>query len=155
MRRKEREVTGTLELNEILSTTQICRIALKDEEGLYIVPLNFGYELSDNKLTFYFHSAKTGRKLSAIKKDGQVAFEMDTDHRLISADKACDYGFAYASIIGRGHAEIVSDLEEKKKGLSLLMKHQTGKDFVFDDKSAASVTVWKVIADQFTGKRHQ
>ena len=155
MRRKEREVTGDLELNEILSATQICRIALKDEEGLYIVPLNFGYELSDSKLTFYFHSAKTGRKLSAIKKDGQVAFEMDTDHRLISADKACDYGFAYASIIGRGHAEIVSDLEEKKKGLSLLMKHQTGKDFVIDDKSAASVTVWKVIADQFTGKRHQ
>jgi len=121
---------------------------------LYIIPLNFGYDMINDTLILYFHSAKTGRKLSAIKKDGHVAFEMDTDHRLIEADKACDYGFAFSSIIGKGHAEIVTDLDEKKKGLSLLMKHQTGKDFIFDDKSASTVTVWKVTTDQFTGKRH-
>lgn len=154
MRRKEREVSDKSELKLILEACQICRIALKDEEGLYIIPLNFGVEFFDDSLVLYFHSAKTGRKLSAIKKDGQVAFEMDTDHRLIEADKACDYGFAFSSIIGKGHAEIVSDLDEKKKGLSLLMKHQTGKDFAFDDKSASSVTVWKVTAEQYTGKRH-
>lgn len=154
MRRKEREVSDKAELKQILETCQICRIALKDEEGLYIVPLNFGVEFVNDTLILYFHSAKTGRKLSAIKKDSQVAFEMDTDHRLIEADKACDYGFAFSSIIGKGHAEIVTELEEKKKGLSLLMKHQTGKEFVFDDRSAFAVTVWKVTAEHYTGKRH-
>lgn len=154
MRIKEREVTDWIELKGILDSCQICRVALKDVDGLYIVPLNFGFEFNDQSLTLYFHSAKTGRKLSAIRKDGQVAFEMDTDHRLIEADKACGYGFAFSSIIGNGHAEIVSDLDEKKKGLSLLMKHQTGKDFIFDAKMASTVTVWKVIADDYSGKRH-
>ncbi len=155
MRRKEREVTDRAELISILSACKICRIALKDEQGLYIVPLNFGYEFQEDQLILYFHSAKSGRKLSAIQKDDQVAFEMDGQHRLIEADQACAYGFAFDSIIGKGSALIVSDLQEKKDGLRILMKHQTGKDFSFDDKEAAAVTVWKIVVSDYTGKRHQ
>ena len=154
MRRKEREVTDRQDLIRILDDCKVIRIAMNDEEGLYILPLNFGYEWIEDQLVFYFHSAKAGRKLSIIKKKATVAFEMDTDHRLIEADQACGYGFAFASIIGTGQAEIVSDPEEKKKGLCLLMKHQTGKDFEFDDRSASTVAVWKVTSDKFTGKRH-
>ena len=84
----------------------------------------------------------------------KVAFELDGQHRLIEADKACGYGFAFDSIIGQGLASIVEDPQEKKAGLACFMKHQTGKDFVFDDKMASGVTVWKVVASSFTGKRH-
>lgn len=153
MRRKEREVSDPVELIKILQSCKVIRVALQDQEGLYIVPLNYGYVLSEGVLTFYFHSAKVGRKLSAIKKDNRVAFELDGEHRLIDGDKACDYSFAFDSVIGQGFAFIVEDPEEKKTGLSLLMKHQTGKDFVFTDKEAATVTVWKITATTYTGKR--
>lgn len=155
MRRKEREVTDHAELISILNACMICRVALKDEQGLYIVPLNFGYDFQQDQLILYFHSAKTGRKLSAIQKDDQVAFEMDGQHRLIEAKQACGYGFAFDSIIGKGSAAIVSDPQEKKTGLQLLMKHQTGKDFNFDDQQASTVVVWKIVVSEFTGKRHQ
>lgn len=155
MRRKEREVIDPIELLGILDDCKICRIALKDEHGLYIVPLNYGYDFQEDKLVLYFHSAKTGRKLSAIQKDDQVAFEMDGQHRLIEAEQACAYGFAFDSIIGKGSALIVTDPDEKKNGLRLLMKHQTGKDFTFGDKEVSGVTIWKIVVSEFTGKRHQ
>lgn len=155
MRRSDREVTDISELTRILDECKVCRVAFKDEHGLYIVPLNFGYVFHQSQLVLYFHSAKTGRKLSAIEKDDQVAFEMDGHHLLIEADQACGYGFAFDSLLGNGSALIVSDLKEKKIGLSLLMKHQTGKAFTFSDAEVSSVTIWKITVSEFTGKRHQ
>ena len=43
----------------------------------YIVPLNYGYEYADGELTFYFHSAKEGRKLEILKKNPTVCLELD------------------------------------------------------------------------------
>lgn len=38
---------------------------------------------------------------------------------------ACQYGTSYASVMGKGKAEILTDIEDKKKGLSIFMKTQT------------------------------
>ena len=155
MRRKDREVTNIDEKMEIINNCKVIRLAMKDKEGLYIVPLNFGYSYLDDKLTLYFHSAKEGRKLDAIEENPQVAFEMDCEHRLIEAELACLYGFSFKSIVGTGIASIVNDIEEKKVSLSLIMKHQTEKDFSFEDKHANAVTVFKVEVSDFTAKYHK
>ena len=155
MRRKDREVTDITEIMEIINNCKVIRVAMKDIEGLYIVPLNFGYSYLDDKLTLYFHSAKEGRKLNAIEEDPEVAFEMDCEHRLIEAKIACLYGFAFKSIVGNGIASIVENIEEKKIALSLLMQHQTGKDFTFEDKHAKAVTVFKVDVNEFSAKYHK
>lgn len=44
------------------------------------------------------------------------------------------------------------DIHEKMLALSSLMKHQTGKDFVFNEKMSSSVAVIKVCVSNFTGK---
>ena len=41
MRRKDREVTDFDKMMEILSACDCCRLGLVDENGAYIVPLNF------------------------------------------------------------------------------------------------------------------
>lgn len=155
MRRSDREVTEIKDLLDIIASCKVCRLALQDADGLYIVPLNFGYEYADGKLLLYFHSAKEGRKINAITQNNDVCFEMDCDHRLIEADAACSYGFAFKSIIGNGTASIVGDIEEKKKALELLMQHQTGKEFSFHEKMINAVTVFKVDVVSFTGKYHR
>lgn len=154
MRRKEREVNSDEGLEEILACCKVCRIATQDEDGLYIVPVNFGYCLEGGKLSLFLHSAKEGRKVSAFAKGGQVAFEMDCDHRFIQGETACASGFAYASIIGQGKISLVEDLEEKKRALSLLMQHQSGREYTFGEREANSVFVYRIDALQFTGKRH-
>ena len=122
--------------------------------GVYIVPLNFGYQYENGCLTLYFHSAKSGRKINALEKNSAVAFEMDCGHRLMEADEPCRYSYSFASVIGNGTASLVWDGEEKKRALSLLMKHQTGRDFVFDNRMADAVTVFKISVSTFSAKRH-
>ena len=62
------------------------------------------------------------------------------------------YGSSFASVIGRGVAEIVTDEKEKIKGLSLLMKHQTGRDFAITAEMASTVAVIRVTLNKFTAK---
>ncbi len=155
MRRKDREVTDINDLLSIVEECRICHLGLIDDKGMYIVPLNYGYEYINQRLNLYFHSAHVGRKIDAIINNPNVCIEMDCDHRLIEGEKACDYSFGFKSIIGNGKASIVSDYNEKLKGLSLLMKHETQREFEFDEKMVNQVSVIKVEVNEFTGKYHK
>ena len=118
MRRKDREVTDIQELLSIVEECRICHVGLLDDKGVYVVPLNYGFEYVNKQLILYFHSAQVGRKIDAIIKNPNVCVEMDCDHRLIEGEKACDFSFGFKSIIGNGVATILSNYDEKLKGLS-------------------------------------
>lgn len=155
MRRKDREVTDIHDLLNIVEECRICHLGLLDDKGVYVVPLNYGYEYVDKQLILYSHSAQVGRKIDAILKNPNVCVEMDCDHRLIEGEKACDFSFGFKSIIGNGKATILSNYDEKLKGLSLLMKHETQKEYEFDEKMVNHVSVIKVVLDEFSGKYHK
>lgn len=140
------------EILRILDTCKVCRVAVQDCEGLYIVPMNYGYVFENGRLSFYFHSAMEGRKVRAFASSADVAFEMDCAHQLLEGERACQYGYAYKSIIGNGKISCVADLEEKKQALSILMKVQTGSDFAFTDQMASTVAVFRMDVSRFTAK---
>lgn len=152
MRRKDREVTDIHQQLDILGKCKVCRLAMQDAQGLYIVPMNFGYEYRDEKLTLYFHGAREGRKIRALEHGLIVAFEMDCEGELRKGETPCAYGYAYKSLMGTGRAVLVKETEEKKKALSLLMMHQTGRKFCFTDQQTESVAVIRVEADGMTAK---
>lgn len=151
--RREREVTDLNEIRKILDKAMIVRIGMVDDGEAYVVPMNYGYTMEDGKLTLWLHGALKGRKLDVIRKNPKVFFELDCDITPFEGDIACRYGITYASIMGRGTAVITEDSEEKKHGLSVLMKTQTGKDFAFDDKMASIVSVIRIDVSDFTAKR--
>lgn len=155
MRRRDREVTQINDLLNIINTCKVCRIGAQDEEGIYIVPMNFGYTYEDEELTLFFHSAKKGRKIDAFKKNPKVCFEMDCGHQLIEDETPCENGYYFQSIIGNGNVEFINDIEGKKHALAALMKHQTGRDVSFNDKMVDSVAVFKIEVSSFSGKAHQ
>lgn len=62
-----------------------------------------------------------------------MCVEMDCEHRLVEGSIACEYGYNFASLIGNGKAYTVEDVEEKRHGLSVLMRHQTGREFYFEE----------------------
>lgn len=154
MRRADREVTKMEDILDIVSSCKVCRVGMRDEEGLYILPLNFGYVYEQDRLTLYFHCAREGRKLDAIKADSNVCFEMDGEHGLIEGNTACEYGYSFKSVVGTGSAYIVTEMVEKKRALYLLMKHQSGKNFEFTDAMANSVAVFRIEVNKITGKYH-
>ena len=159
MRRKDREITEPMRIEDIISRCTCCRIGFYDDGEVYIVPLNFGYEIKDNAYVFYFHGAKEGRKMDLIHKSPSVGFEMDTDYALYSRsenDIACNYTARFQSIIGNGIVSIVTEPEEKKHGLTLLMEHNTGKrEWNFDEKIINTVAVFKLEVTKLSCKEHQ
>lgn len=159
MRRKDREVTDPKKIADIISRCTCCRIGFQDDGEVYIVPLNFGYEIKDDTYVFYFHGANEGRKLELTHKSPKVGFEMDTDFAVYShgeSDVACGYTARFQSIIGNGVMSIVNELDEKIHGLSLLMEHNTGKkEWNFDEKMLKAVTVFKLEVTKMSCKEHQ
>ena len=153
MRRKDREITRIEDILSIVDRAKVLRLGLYDDNFPYIVPLHFGYEYAEGKLIFYMHSAKEGHKLDLIRRNQNVCIELDCDTELISGgDIPCSYSSSFASLIGRGLAEIVDDEQEKVRGLCLLMKNQTGREFEITPQMASAVAVIKVVVCDFSAK---
>lgn len=150
--RREQEITDINEIIRILDESKIAHIGLVDGDEPYVVPMNYGYVMENGKLTIYLHGAKRGRKLDLIRANPKVFFEAECDLVPFEGDVACRYGIAYSSIMGKGTAEIIEDVEEKKLALSVLMKTQTGKDFEFEDKMTTIVSIIKINVSQYTAK---
>ena len=128
MRRKDREVLGDENITKIIEQCTTCHVALMDDDNAsmpYVIPLSFGYSLNNGVLELFFHCAHVGKKLDCIRKNPNVAFSMCVENRIeIHEDVYCKSGRFYASVVGQGKAEIVEDVTEKCRGLSLLMKRQ-------------------------------
>ena len=152
MTRREREVTDLNEIIKILDKAKVLHLGLVDGDEAYVVPMNYGYIMENGKLTVYLHGARRGRKLDLMRANPKVFFELDCDITPFEGEIACKYGITYSSVMGRGKAEIIEDVEEKKKGLSVLMKTQTGKDFTFDDKMVSVVSVIRIDVSEYTAK---
>ena len=154
MRRAEKEVKDLEQLEEILRDCNTVRIGTQDAEGMFIVPVNYGYDLTEGQLTLYLHSAREGRKAAAFRRGGAVAFEMDCGHQLRGeGDTACRYSYAYSSLTGAGAVTFLEDREEKRRALELLMLCQTGREgFSMPDAAIDQTAVFRLDAQWFSAK---
>jgi len=152
MTKRERQITDHNQIMNILDTAKVLHLGLAVENEPYVVPMNYGYTMEEGKLVLYLHSALQGKKLDMIRANPRVFFEMDCDLIPFEGKVACQYGLAYSSVMGRGSARIVEDVEEKKKAMSVLMKTQTGKDFSFEDKLVSIVAVIRIDVSEYTAK---
>lgn len=152
MTRRERQVTDINEIIKILDNSKVLHLGLVDGDEPYVVPMNYGYTYENEKLTIWLHCARQGRKLDVMRINPKVFFEMEYGITPFEGEVACKYGITYSSLMGRGVATIIEDVETKKIALSALMKAQTGRDFSFEDKMAEVVGVVKIDVIEFTAK---
>ena len=155
MRRKDREVLDEVKIDKFIRNCDCCRIGFYDKENneVYIVPLNFGYSHVDNKRVFYFHGAKEGRKIDLISKTKKVSIEMDSNHELIVGKMACNYSERYQSVMGTGLISFVEDKDEKIAALNEIMFQSTGKkDWDFPEPMLNGVVVFKIEVTSLSAK---
>jgi len=149
MRRDEREIIDISAMEAIIHASIVCRLALSDKDQPYIVPLCFGYK----DKTLYFHCAPEGRKIDIIKKNHNVCFEFDVNTEVVKAEKACNWGMKYQSVIGFGKAVIVESLDEKRKAIDIIMSQYVDRVFQFPDPVIKGAAVIKVEIEKMTGKQ--
>lgn len=152
MRRKDREITDFHEIMNIINKCDTCRVALFDEEYPYIVPLNFGVDVQDEQVCFYFHCANQGTKLDLIKRNNKVTFEMDCEHNILLYQERMSCTMGYASVIGHGEMEFV-DEDDKFNALKIIMRHYHSEDFKFNTDMIKATTVLRLKVKDMTGKR--
>lgn len=149
MRRKLSEITDKNEIETILLSARIGRLATLGEDGYpYITPVNYVYWQG----SVYFHCALKGEKLDNIARDNRVCFEVDIplaylDTGFDAAMPACDVGQFYQCVIIRGMAEIVMAVDEKVAALNALMAcHEGVKSFAGITSSTRAVAQCAVVA---------
>lgn len=154
MRRKDREIIEREEIMDVIDRCKVCHLAMAENNRPYVVPMNFGYEMTEDRLTLYIHSASEGKKLDILRKNGYVCFEMCEESGMIyDSRNPCSSGCYYASVTGNGMAEFVTEPEEKARALSLLMRHMVNEDITFTGQQSAPVCIIKITAENLTGKR--
>ena len=152
MTKRERQITDPEQILDILNKGKVLHLGLCVDNEPYVVPMNYGYTMETGKLVIYLHSAVRGKKLDMIAVNPKVFFEIDCDVVPFDGVMPCQYGVTYSSVMGKGTAQIVEDVEEKKKAMSILMKTQTGKDFSFVDRLVSMVAVIRIDVMEYTAK---
>lgn len=138
-------------LEEIIRACKTCSVGLVDLEGNpYVVPMNFGYRDG----VFYLHSGPEGGKLEMLARNSRVCILLVRGDELVyqSARMACSYSMRSESVMCRGNVEFVDDMDEKRRALDIIMQHYTDNECGYSDPAVRHVRVWKVRAEQLSGK---
>jgi nitroimidazol reductase NimA-like FMN-containing flavoprotein (pyridoxamine 5'-phosphate oxidase superfamily) len=136
-------------MEAVLRDALVCRLAMVDEDGPYMVPLSFGY--ADGVL--YFHGGARGRKMAAMRRNPRVCFEVDVDVELKPSEKACKTSITYRSVVGFGTVYFIEEPDAKRQALSVLMRQYADGDFEFDEEQVARTTVYGVRVESMTGRQ--
>ena len=112
MRRKRQEL-DRLTVMKILDRATSGVLALQgNEEYPYAVPISY---VRDGDC-LYFHSARTGHKLEAIRQNPRASFCVIDQDEVIPET----YTTAFGSVIVFGTIEILEEEAEKRRGIELL-----------------------------------
>lgn len=110
----EREVKEPELISAMLDEMDHVHIGMFDEDGYpYVVPLNFGYEIKDNKLYIYTHFSKRGHKLELLRKNSKVCaqFSIFNDFPDRPYKK---HRHDYRSVIAKGKMNIIDYKEDSE-----------------------------------------
>jgi len=179
MRRHDKEITSRQEIDTIIGSALVCRIALADGDEPYVVPVSFGYDGE----ALFIHTAKSGRKIEFIEANSRVCFELEDNVSLQADDgdackwtfafesvigygtiteletaeaddgDACKWTFAFESVIGYGTITELETAGERARGLNQIMLHYSGREWEIDEAAIATTRVWRIKIESLTGKR--
>ncbi len=130
MRRHDKEITNRQEIDAIIRSALVCRIALASGNEPYVLPVSFGYDGE----ALYLHTAKSGRKIEFIEANNRVCIEFETNVSLQTDDRdACKWTFEFESVIGYGTITELETAEERARGLNQIMLHYSGREWEIDE----------------------
>ena len=158
------QLVGILKINsfekikEFLNEEHVGRISSIDKNGFpQIIQMNFVF-LND---AIYVHSHVKGEKLDNISRNNKVGFEVDRELEFLPSyfEDPHDASLAdtlYISVVIKGIASFVTNLEEKTLALNGLMaKYQPEGQYdpiKSDMQVLDAVTVIKIISETIHGK---
>ena len=151
MRRKRQELEER-DCIEILKKGQTGVLAVAGSDGYpYAVPLNYVYDEREKKI--FFHSARSGHKLDAIRENEKVSFCVIGKDQLVPEE----YTTYFRSVIAFGRVRVVEDEAQKRAAIDLLARKYAPDDSA-ENRERAIERDWKPLCmlemeiDHLSGK---
>ncbi len=150
MRRKKNHVTDPSEMENVIRSAQVMRLALCLDNEPYVVPMSFGYDGA----AIFFHCAPAGLKLDILGRNPRVCclFENAPTFDPEGASP-CAWGFSYATVIVHGKAVRITDPAEKLAALQVITDQYAANGERVPADRIDKVEVWKIWILEMTGKR--
>ena len=135
--RRKRQMLSTDECIEILNKgTSAVLALLGDNDYPYAVPISYVY--CNSKI--YFHGAKSGHKIDAIKKCSKVSFCVIDQDNIVPEE----YTTYFRSVIAFGNIHIMENETEIRKAIECLAK----KYYPNDNETGRNAEIekeWKLL----------
>lgn len=139
----------------ILEKCPEVRVALKDEEKTYAVPLNFGFQSGEGSLSLYFQISAYGRAAGLLRRNPEVCFE--AEHLLTPVRGGAFHPPfpEYESVVGEGRAVFAEEYGQKLKALGIFMRRYGYNGVLAYNPAAFSRSALvEVRVLRLTGKRY-
>lgn len=147
MRRNDRQISQA-EAVAILEKGEFGVFTTTGDEGYpYGVPVSYAYDQD----AIYFHSAKEGHKVDAVRANSKCSFTVVGDTELLPGK----FSTNYESVIAFGHAKEVEGEEKQRALIALIRKYSTNfmeKGEKYVGHSGKDTVVVKIVIDHLTGK---
>jgi len=153
LRRKDRAIKTTREMELLLKRMPVGRLALTTGEGPYIVAVNYLFV----KGSIYFHSGLAGRKMEALRVDSRVCFMVDEIGPQVLWEQGCGVSQVYKSVVCFGKAEFVEEPDEKRRILEEMVQKYVPSNYAFSrmtDENIRMTAVVKIAIESMSGKEN-
>ena len=152
MRRKKKEISEEA-AKQLLQKERRGVFAVNGDDGYpYAVPVNYYYSEEDNKI--YFHGARAGHKVDALKQDDKVCFTV-YGNETIKEETWAPY---LQSVVVFGRCRLLDDQEE---ALALTRriaeKYYPRQELIEEEiqRSGKAVQVYEISIEHLSGKEIQ
>lgn len=150
MRREDRHITDPAQIREIMAQATVLRLALNTDTVPYILPVNFGME--PDGMTLYIHGAMTGTKYDLIARDNRASYEVDLDGGILLDEDHKECSICYASVIGWGYLEELTEESEKRHALGRIMAQYHAENFAYSDQPLPRTRIFRLRVQDRTAK---
>jgi nitroimidazol reductase NimA-like FMN-containing flavoprotein (pyridoxamine 5'-phosphate oxidase superfamily) len=151
-RRVEKDMPDRNEQLEVLRGRQFLTLAMCRDNRPYLV--NFNYVYIEEENCFYVHSATEGRKLDYLRANPRVWGQVIEDRGYIAGQ--CSH--AYRSVMFEGMAEFVTDAQEMRRALEMMIEQfetdpRELKEKLLGKVNPKKVTVLRIRIEAMSGKQ--
>jgi len=123
-RHADRALTDRQALYAALDEALVCHLGVVVDGEPLVVPTAFGYDRagSDEGGTLYLHGSVASRSLRQ-SENSQICVTVTLLDGLVLARSGFHHSMNYRSVVVRGRARAVSDHEERRRALDLIVDH--------------------------------
>jgi nitroimidazol reductase NimA-like FMN-containing flavoprotein (pyridoxamine 5'-phosphate oxidase superfamily) len=156
LRRSDKKIKNPEEIMAIIKRQEYLTLAMCRDNNPYLVTLNYGFHPA--RSCFYFHCANEGKKLDILKLNSRIYGQILENLKYKEGE--CSY--AYRSVQFEGRVSWVTDTEEKKEALNLMVEKMEKPELIdltktkfLTSSAVQNVCIGKITVNEFIGKEEQ